>query len=123
MKQIKNRVNKLKIKKWFFLVFLLIPCNMLFPLSPNRESFRINNFSSKNVVVNTEFWEEAGGVPEFNYMWEQNVCGLELIIDDILSAYRTNIIRPGESRTIVGYFPNVFDQRVYDQMFNLPFDG
>jgi len=110
----------------FITVFLILICSNLFATSPKVEAFTIRNYSSKNVVVNVEFWESTGGKPEFNYIWEQSIFGIPLAISDELAIIGTNILRPNRVVSIIQYFPLGFDAQPnekYDKMFELPFMG
>jgi len=105
-------------RKWVFILSLLFIGTTLFAMTPKKERIEIRNYSSKNVVVNWEYREIISGRPESNYSWDQTVCGIGLVIRDLLSRPNFNIIRPTQNIVIVEYFPDWWN---YDKMDALPF--
>jgi len=96
----------MEIKKILF-VFIMFFFNIIvvFSFSPKREAFIIWNYSSKNVIVEREYFESYRGIQEFNYMWEQDVFGMTLSINDMLEVVNTNVIEPNQYLVIISYFP------------------
>lgn len=96
--------------------------NPAYSFSPKIESFVIRNYSSKSVVVNREFWEGISSA-EQNYMWEQKVGSINLMIKDFISIVNRNVVRPNSSLVIIEYFPSVpikESAAMYSRMNDMP---
>ena len=112
----------MKARIWLFIFFLFLLNDAVFPVSPREESFRIWNYSSKNVVVEREFYEDDIVRLEIGYAFQQNVNGITLSIQDMLEPAKTNAVLPQRTRTIIYYYPfgSPLDMRV-KKMYELPF--
>jgi hypothetical protein len=115
--------TKVKSKKLLFVSIMLIIGNIVFSFSPKREAFTIWNFTNKNIVVEREFIETAGGKQEYNCMWEQTVYDITLSISDMLEIVKTNVIKPNQYLPIIAYFPlGPQLAEKYDRIFAIPFE-
>ena len=99
----------MKVKQYIFFAILVLVANTIFAMSPRLELFRIWNYSSKEIMINVEFWEGESKA-EYNYMWLQDVCGLTLTIQDSVATLKTNVIKPyNDNLRIISYYP--FDSK------------
>ncbi len=94
----------MKIKGYIFIFAFLFIASTTFAMSPRIEVFSVNNYSSKEVVINVEFWE--GESEEIhNYMWTQEISGMRITIRDFMSVVHRNVIPPYGNLDIIQYFP------------------
>jgi hypothetical protein len=95
-------------------------------MSPLTEGFLIINYSSKDVIINREFWEGPGSnLPDSKYGWHQTINDVTLSIRDTLSiidhsAYlkQPYVLRPKRELEIITYYPMMLK---YKEMEALPF--
>jgi len=109
-----------KATKCFCLLALfLLAGNALYAKIPDREVFTVRNSSSSSITVNAEYWLgpaaalHPGGTEQGR--WAQTIAGLELAVQCLLTARRTNVALPGEDLTVVWYSsarPSYFDELV-----------
>ncbi len=115
----------MKMKQFLlFFVFSLV-ATTVFAFSPKIESFGVANYSSNEVVINVEFWNGASE-EIYNYMWEQEIGGLRLTIQDAFYAGKiNNVLRPhNDGLDIIQYFPRAPLRELtaaYSEMYNMPF--
>ncbi len=98
----------MRMKQCLLIFGFSLVTGTVFAMSPKIESFEISNYSSKEVIVNVEFWEgESEAI--YAYMWEQEISGLKLIIQDSLYAGKIkNVLKPyNDYLNIIEYFPSV----------------
>ena len=109
----------MKTKIWFLIFTFLIVSNTAYPFSPRMESLQLRNYSSKNVVVNIEFWEGTGNI-DSSFAWHQTVFDIPLSITDMVR--RNNVWQPNQSFSIIRYYPlgPQLNER-FDRMVSLPF--
>ncbi len=116
----------MKVKHYLLIFVLLMIGSTVFAISPKIESFAVYNYSSNEVIINVEFWEGEGmREAQYSYSWLQNVCGMDLVIKDFLSAAHRNVLRPkNDTLNIIQYFPGVplnESASAYSKMDNIPF--
>ncbi len=115
----------MRMKQCLLIFGFSLVTGTVFAMSPKIESFEISNYSSKEVIVNVEFWEgESEAI--YAYMWEQEISGLKLIIQDSLYAGKIkNVLKPyNDYLNIIEYFPSVplnESAEAYSKMYNMPF--
>jgi len=93
------------LRNWLLLFILLLFSNVLFAFSPKREGLMIRNYSSKNVIINREFWEDPGTKLDSDNAWQQTVFDMPLIITDLLALFNSTIVRPNRELEIIRYYP------------------
>jgi len=106
----------MKTKIWLFILTLLLFSNTAYSFSPRMESLQLRNYSSKNVVVNIEFWEGTGNLNS-DFVLYQTVFDIPLSITDMVR--RNNIWQPNQSYSIIRYYP--LGPQLFDRMVSLPF--
>jgi len=107
----------MKIRKGLFVLVLMFISATLFAFSPKTESFVIRNYSSKNVVINREFWSESND--ESASYHEQKIDNVKLEITDMMVHDRLPyVLRPNRSLELIRYFPAYLE---YEKMEAIPF--
>lgn len=106
------------------LIFLgILSITDVLAISPEIESLVVRNFSSEEIVIEREFIDDSGNVHS-NFMWMQNIEGIDVIIKDYLSIVNRSKLPPYTSLTIVEYFPSAPIEELdemYERLAETPF--
>ena len=111
------------MKRYLFIFFLFSFSSNIFSLTVKYESFVIHNYSSKNVIITRDFFNDISKAINSKW-WEQNIQGLNLTIGAPLLESREIVLAPNKVINIVEYYPWApVDSReiFYDQLNQIPF--
>jgi hypothetical protein len=77
--------------------------NVVFAISPGKEGFRIENYTTKELFIRLELVERVVNVAE----WYQNISGIILAITNEYQLSEAGILPAGQSKKILSYYPAI----------------